>query len=287
MSLTTSGSLALVTQVPASAGFPGGNGKLAFTSTRDGNDEIYSTNADGTGVVQLTSNTTYDRHPKWSPNGTTIAFESQPSAGDWEIKVMNADGTGVTQITNNTYADFEPDWSPDSSKITWRSGESGAGQIGVMNADGTGEVTLTNALEYDLEPAWAPDGTKIAYTSVQGNDVVVRVMNSDGTGQVTVASGTGYDSDPDWQPTAGIPATFSLTVARRGKGAGTVSSSPAGIRCGTDCSEAYPGGTVVTLQAKPAAGSVFVGWGGACSGTGACSVTMNAPTTVRATFSPI
>lgn len=81
-------------------------------------------------------------------------------------------------------------------------------------------------------------------------------------------------------------AQYTLSVARGGSGSGTVTSSPGGINCGADCSEVYAGGTVVTLTATASFGSSFVGWSGAgCSGTGPCTVTMNASMTVGATFS--
>ena len=70
-----------------------------------------------------------------------------------------------------------------------------------------------------------------------------------------------------------------------GGGSGTVTSSPVGINCGTDCSESYAFGTVVTLTALPAVGSTFAGWSGAgCSGIGSCQVTMTAARSVTATF---
>jgi hypothetical protein len=79
---------------------------------------------------------------------------------------------------------------------------------------------------------------------------------------------------------------FPLTVSKAGTGSGTVTSSPAGINCGSTCSANYDSGTVVTLTAGAAAGSTFGGWsGGGCSGTGVvCSVPVNAATTVTATF---
>ena len=74
-------------------------------------------------------------------------------------------------------------------------------------------------------------------------------------------------------------------MATDGTGSGTVTSTPAGIDCGTDCSESYDYGTEVTLSAVAATGSTFAGWSGAnCSGTGSCVVTMDAAKSVTATF---
>jgi ABC-type xylose transport system substrate-binding protein len=78
--------------------------------------------------------------------------------------------------------------------------------------------------------------------------------------------------------------TYALTVTKAGTGSGTVTSSPAGINCGTDCSQTYNHNTKVTLTARPVAGSAFTGWSGACTGTGTCVVTMTAAKSVRATF---
>jgi len=82
-----------------------------------------------------------------------------------------------------------------------------------------------------------------------------------------------------------VASQYTLSIARSGTGSGTVSSSPAGINCGTSCSGLYNPGAVVTLTGAPAANSVFAGWsGGGCSGTGTCSFTVNANTTVTAMF---
>ena len=71
-------------------------------------------------------------------------------------------------------------------------------------------------------------------------------------------------------------STHDLTVVKQGGGSGTVTSSPAGIDCGGDCSQGYSAGTVVVLTASAASGSNFAGWDGAgCSGTGTCTVTMS------------
>lgn len=89
-----------------------------------------------------------------------------------------------------------------------------------------------------------------------------------------------------------VTATFDrktprLTVAKGGTGTGTVTSSPSGINCGSDCDQPYSYGTVVTLTATASGGSQFAGWSGACSGTSSCSVTMDAAKSVTATFNTV
>jgi hypothetical protein len=81
-----------------------------------------------------------------------------------------------------------------------------------------------------------------------------------------------------------VPNSYALSVSKTGTGTGTITSSPAGISCGTDCSETLTHGTVVTLTATPTGSSTFTGWSGACTGTGSCVVTMTAATSVSAGF---
>jgi hypothetical protein len=85
--------------------------------------------------------------------------------------------------------------------------------------------------------------------------------------------------------TGSSTASPTLSISRTGSGSGTVTSSPSGISCGSDCTQTYTAGTRVTLTASAASGSTFGGWsGGGCSGTGTCSVTLNATMSVTATF---
>ena len=83
-----------------------------------------------------------------------------------------------------------------------------------------------------------------------------------------------------------VTATFGfvLTTSLSGAGVGTVTSTPAGIDCGSSCSAAFPTGTAVTLTPTADPGMEFSGWSGDCSGTGSCAVTLDAAHTVTATF---
>lgn len=96
-----------------------------------------------------------------------------------------------------------------------------------------------------------------------------------------VVSGNAVTTETPGSP----PVEHDLTVAKGGTGAGSVSSAPGGINCGSTCSHGFNEGMVVTLTATPAAGSTFAGWsGGGCSGTGACQLSLAADVKVTATF---
>src|SRR5688572_16934087 len=148
-----------------------GNGKIAFTSDRDGNREIYVMNADGTGQTRLTNNNIIDDHPTWSPDGRKIAFLSQSASGSFAIFVMNPDGTGKTEITPVNYQPpsqwfgfdgWSMSWSPDGRQIVFSEVVSNADTLVVVNADGSNRHNLTTG----FYPAWSPDGSKILFMRV-------------------------------------------------------------------------------------------------------------------------
>ena len=83
---------------------------------------------------------------------------------------------------------------------------------------------------------------------------------------------------------ASLASLHGLSVQLAGLGSGTVTSSPAGINCGSTCAASFTSSTSVALTAAPGAGSTFAGWSGDCSGTGMCQVTMSQARAVTATF---
>ncbi len=83
------------------------------------------------------------------------------------------------------------------------------------------------------------------------------------------------------------PSTAQLSVQPAGSGSGTVSSTPSGINCQPTCGAKFKVGTEVVLSATPAANSMFAGWGGACSGTSTCTITLSENASATATFSPL
>ena len=188
-----------------SAAGEGLKGTIAFDSRRDGNTEIYSMNANGTGVTRLTNNVTTDEAPAWSPNGMQIVFDSFRGGSD-DIYIMNADGTGVTQLTNRSPSavqNFEAAWcgkqiafSSQTDPVTFNY------DIYVMNADGTGVTRLTNNADA-IRPAWSPTCKQIAFASDRDTPPFdeIYVMNADGTGITRLTNNNAANDDNSaWSP---------------------------------------------------------------------------------------
>jgi phospholipase C len=178
---------------------PHGNGEIAFSATRTGNQEIYGMSPDGSGQIDLSDATSSDTLPAWSPDGAKIAFVSDRT-GNNEIFVMNADGSGQTNISHRMARDTQPAWSPDGAKIAFVSDRTGNNEIFVMNADGSGQTNISKNAAADSFPAWSPDGAKIAFVSDRTGNNEIFVMNPDGSGPVDLSNASGADTQPAWAP---------------------------------------------------------------------------------------
>jgi Tol biopolymer transport system component len=177
-------------------------GKVAFASSRDGNNEIYLMNPDGSGQVRLTNNPALDYTPAFSPDGTRIAFSSDRD-GNQEIYVMNADGSGQTRLTNNPALDYFPAWSPDGARIAFTRQVTATNlEVFLMNANGTGEANITNNPANDQMPAWSPDGSKLVFASDRDDThLELYTMNPNGSGVTRLTNNPGgVDYYPAWSP---------------------------------------------------------------------------------------
>jgi hypothetical protein len=185
----------------------GGNGRIAFTSNRSGNGDVWVMNADGQFPLNFTDAPGEDIDPAWSPDGTKLAFASNRD-GDNEIYVANGDGSGLTKLTNNTSDDREPTWSPNGELIAFRSNRTGNNEIFRMAAsNGASQTNLTNDAASDFAPDWGPDGSEIAFqrfTSGSGTGLGNEVfkMNADGQGDTGLTNNSSSISDgqPSWAP---------------------------------------------------------------------------------------
>ncbi|MCE2416655.1 PD40 domain-containing protein [Candidatus Poribacteria bacterium] len=138
--------------------------KIAFSSWRHRNLDIYLMNPDGSEEVRLTHHLARDGGPKWSPSGDRIIFSSDRDGapGDWDLYLMDADGSNVQRVFKKESARTSPTWSPDGKQIAYSRWEQGKSFIYIASIDGKKEERIA----LGSQPAWSPDGTEIAFIEV-------------------------------------------------------------------------------------------------------------------------
>lgn len=210
---------------------------------RDANDytaAIWLARADGSAPpVKLTSGRKRDTSPRWSPDGTKIAFTSTRDKDQGQLYVIPVAGGEPTKLTDLTESVTDPIWSPDGSRIAFTSrvrdaaydeedehkraprrftrlqfkldNEGWTGDrrrhLFVVAADGSdAPIQLTDGDFEDAEPTWSPDGARIAFTSSRDDDWDVRditdiyVVDASGSDPARLTPGDGTYSLPSWSP---------------------------------------------------------------------------------------
>jgi len=156
-----------------------------------------------------------------------------------------------------------------------------------LTGSGDGVVTgsdNTISCGTDCSEGWDPNiasGISVTLTATPATGSGFTGWSGDCNGTADCVVTMGEDRNVTAQFTL---LSYPLTVTRDGNGSGVVSSTPAGIACGDDCTETYDYNSTVTLTASPGTGSTFSGWSGSCSGTESCTVTMDQLQAVTATF---
>ncbi len=231
-------------RAPVQSGAPGWTpaGEIVFYAENAGERaDLFIMAADGSNVRQLTRTPkAAEGYPSASPDGKSIAYESDAAAGNFDIWLMNANGFNPRRITSDRARDVAPAWSPDGQSIVFMSDRDNREfDLYRMNADGTGVTRLTRGgtnwfpqfspdgnnialhvgrdvhvraeggaltrLTTDpangMYPSWSPDGKQLVFMSWRSGKTEIFLMNADGSGQRVLASSPlGSAIDPRWSP---------------------------------------------------------------------------------------
>lgn len=181
--------------------------KIAFTSDRDGDPEIYVMNSDGSNPRRLTNAHGRDAHPFFSYDASRIVFQSPRANGvDTNIYVMNSDGSNVVQLTNLKGFAGVPVYSPDEKLIVFQWRETNnfeddkKWRICLMNRDGTDFRVISTGVANDQVPNWSRDGKRLLFYSDRTGKDQIYTMRSDGTDVQRVAASEFNDNAAVWSP---------------------------------------------------------------------------------------
>ena len=148
--------------------------------------------------------------PKWSPDGSRVAFTSYDDAFIGDILVANLADGRVANLTNHPAQDWGPAWSRDG-RIAFVSDRDGPFEIYVMDGDGANVTRLTVNVGYKHGFAWSPDGSRIAFASDRDGTPELYVMNSDGSNPTRLTYSVGFMWTFAWSPDSSRIA-FSCSV---------------------------------------------------------------------------
>ena len=236
----------------------------------DYNDTISILLGNGNGTFQGRLNYTNSYSYYWHAT-TSVTVGDFNAGGKPDRAVTNYDNNTVSILLGNGNGTFQ-------TKVDYNAGyEPSTVTVGDFNGDGKQDLAVAN-YNNDTVSILLGNGTgtfqsRLDYTTGSyPRSVVVGDFNGDGTADLAVTNAYGNSVS---------------VLLGHGNGKGRVTSAPAGIDCGSNCSESVYATDTVTLTATPDNGMAFAGWTGACNGTGSCTVTMNGARSVDAQFVPI
>lgn len=138
--------------------------RVVYSSTHEGNQEIYTSAIDGGDVRRVTQAPGHEAHPSWTKDGRSILFATDRWGG-LELAICSDDGSGVKRLTTSPGLDDYASVSPDGTSVAYVSNRDGQYEVYLMDLDGSNPVNLTMHPGRDTQPSWSPDGRSVIFLS--------------------------------------------------------------------------------------------------------------------------
>ena len=179
--------------------------RIFFSSNRDGDWNIYSMDANGDNLVQLTNHPASDEYPACSADGRRIVFASDRGVTS-DLYVMDSNGNNIIRLTQDNFFAGLASWSPDGTKIAFSSFCKINCDIFTVDPSGDNLTRLVKHKMYDVRPSWSPDGSKIALVGARDGGAFtpfhIFVVNADGKERRNLTEDTNLTDNfsPIWSP---------------------------------------------------------------------------------------
>ncbi len=176
--------------------------KLAFSSSADGDSEIYTTDVNGGGLHRVTAFHGPDVSPVWNPKTNSQIAWVSGRTGLPQIYIMDSDGANVQRMTDGGYA-TSPSWSPNGQFLAfaWNRkygpGAPGGQDIYIMDIASKRWTQLTHEAGQNDFPSWSPDGRHLVFQREEGGATQIWTMLADGSEQHALTRGSA-NTMPNW-----------------------------------------------------------------------------------------
>lgn len=173
--------------------------RISFVSAHGDNKEIYLMDYDGVRIRRLTTSSTLNITPAWSPDGNELAYVSwrgrQPA-----VYVMSNEGKlGALDIVGSELSS-SPDWAPDGRRLVYSADIDGNTELFVLDRASGTNTRLTHHAAIDTSPAYSPMGREIAFTSDRTGVPQIYIMSAEGVNVRRVSWGGSYNDSAAWSP---------------------------------------------------------------------------------------